>query len=196
MRACWIAVARPVGVLAVTVWFAACQQPAKPRTYEFFMEDGLAREGVLARCNEDRRASVDNQECENARRAAATIGATGESQRSANYERESSRKLEALRDRAARQQQADEQAAAAAKAAEKDAYEAQWRDKNAAPSASGAGPISDNVDDRESLSQLPARPELKIAAIDPPKGDVQPQKPEIEQAAVIPRPFRDSSLQR
>jgi len=160
------------------------------------MEDGLAREGVLARCNQDRRASVDDQECENARRAAATIGATGERERSQNYERESSRKLEALRDRAARQQQADEQAAAAAKAAEKDAYEAQWRDKNAAPSGS-VGPISDNgVDDRESLSQLPARPELKIAAIDPPKADVQPEKPEIEHAAVIPRPFRDSSLQR
>jgi hypothetical protein len=190
-RANWIAVARVVGALAVTVWVAACQQPAKPRSYEFFMEDGLAREGVLARCNQDRKASVDDQECESARRAAAAIGATGERERSENYERESSRKLEALRDRAARQQQADEQAAAAAKAAEKDAYESQWREKN------GAGPISDNgVDDRESLSQVPARPELKIAAIDPPKADVQPQKPEIEHTAVIPRPFRDSSLQR
>jgi hypothetical protein len=196
MRARWIAVARVAGALTVTVWFAACQQPAKPRSYEFFMEDGLAREGVLARCNQDRKASVDDPECESARRAAATIGASGERERSQNYERESSRKLEALRDRAARQQQADEQAAAAAKAAEKDAYEAQWRDKNAAPSGS-TGPISDNgADDRESLSQLPARPELKIAAIEPPKADVQPEKPEIEHAAVIPRPFRDSSLQR
>jgi len=161
------------------------------------MEDGLAREGVLARCNQDRKASVDDQECENARRAAASVAATGEHERTQSYERESSRKLEQMRDRAARQQQAEEQAAAAAKAAEKDAYEAQWREKNAA--ASGAGPISDangGADDRESLSQLPARPELKIAAIDPPKADVQPQKPEIEHAAVIPRPFRDSSLQR
>jgi hypothetical protein len=197
MRARWIAVARVAGVLAVTAWFAACQQPAKPRTYDFFMEDGLAREGVLARCNQDRKASLDDQECENARRAAATIGASGERERSENFERESSRKLEELRDRAARRQQAEEQAAAAAKAAEKDAYESQWRDKNAA-TPSGAGPISDaNAgDERESLSQLPARPELKIAAIDPPKADVQPEKPEIEHSAVIPRPFRDSSLQR
>jgi hypothetical protein len=100
-----------------------------------------------------------------------------------------------MRDRAAHQQQAEEQAAAAAKAAEKDAYEAQWRDKSTA----GAGPISDassGTDERESLSQLPARPELKLAAVEPPKADVQPQKPEIEHAAVIPRPFRDSSLQR
>lgn len=197
LRACSIAVARVVGVLTITAWFAACQQPAKPRSYEFFMEDGLAREGVLARCNQDRKASGDDQECENARRAAAAIGATGESERSQNYERESSRKLEELRDRAGRRQQADEQAAAAAKAAEKDAYDAQWRDKNAAPSASGEGPISDNgADQRESLSQLPARPELKLAAIEPPKADVQAEKPEIEHTAVIPRPFRDSSLQR
>jgi len=195
MRARWIALARVAGVLAVTVWVAACQQPNKPRTYEFFMEDGLAREGVLARCNQDRSASVDNQECDNARRAAAAVGATGDRERSQNYERESSRKLEQMRDRAAHQQQAEEQAAAAAKAAEKDAYEAQWRDKSTA----GAGPISDassGTDERESLSQLPARPELKLAAVEPPKADVQPQKPEIEHAAVIPRPFRDSSLQR
>jgi len=195
MCARWIAVARVAGVLAVTVWVAACQQPSKPRTYEFFMEDGLAREGVLARCNQDRKASVADQECDNARRAAAAVGATGDHERSQNYERESSRKLEQMRDRAARQQQAEDQAAAAAKAAEKDAYESQWRDKGTA----GAGPISDassGADERESLSQLPARPELKIAAVEPPKADVQPQKPEIEHAAVIPRPFRDSSLQR
>jgi len=197
MRARWIAVARIAGVLAVTAWVAACQQPAKPRSYEFFMEDGLAREGVLARCNQDRKASDDDQECDNARRAAATIGASGERERSQNYEKQSSRKLEELRDRAARRQQAEEQAAAAAKAAEKEAYEAQWHDKDS-PQASGAGPISDAGagDERESLSQLPARPELKIAAIEPPKADVQPQKPEIEHAAVIPRPFRDSTLQR
>jgi hypothetical protein len=198
MRARWIAVARFAGVLAVTVWVAACQQPSKPRTYEFFMEDGLAREGVLARCNQDRKA-VEDQECENARRAAAAVGATGEHERTESYERESSRKLEQLRDRAARQQQAEEQAAAAAKAAEKEAYEAQWRDKDAAGQAGGPGPISDasiGADERESLSQLPARPELKIAAVEPPKADIQPQKPEIEHAAVIPRPFRDSSLQR
>ena len=187
MSARWTAVARGAGVLAVAIWLAACQQPAKPRSYEFFMEDGLAREGVLARCNQDRHTSVNDPECDNARRRAA---------RAQNYERESSRKLEELRDRAARKQQAEEQAAAAAKAAEKEAYESQWRDKGAA-SANGAGPISDNgADDRESLSQLPARPELKIAAVEPPKADVQPEKPEIEHAAVIPRPFRDSSLQR
>ena len=81
MRARWIAVARFAGVLAVAVWVAACQQPNRPRGYEFFMEDGLAREGVLARCNQDRKASGDDQECENARRAAASLAATGEHER-------------------------------------------------------------------------------------------------------------------
>jgi hypothetical protein len=202
IRARSVAVARVAGVLAVAVWVVACEQPSKPRSYEFFMEDGLAREGVLARCNQDRKVSVDDQECANARRAAAALAANGEHERAQGYERESERKLAALRDRSARQQQAEEQAAAAAKAAESEAYESQWRGKKA-PSAdvpaAGGDPISDasdRDDGRESLSQLPARPELKIAAIAPPQGDVTPQKPEIEQAAIIPRPFRDSTLQR
>jgi hypothetical protein len=151
------------------------------------MEDGLAREGVLARCNQDREATHGDEECANARRAASTLAAAGESERSATLEKESARKLNALRDRQVRQAQADQDAAAAAKAAADEAYEAQWRDKNA---AGGAGPIADADDQRESLSQLPARPELKLAAVAPPPSDLKPQKPEIEHAAIIPRPFR------
>ena len=154
------------------------------------MEDGLAREGVLARCNQDRQASNGDEECANARRAAATLAAAGESERSASLEKESARKLNALRDRQVRQQQAEQNAETAAKAAADEAYEAQFRDKNA---AGGAEPISDAGDrdvERESLSQLPARPELKLAAVAPPPSDLKPAKPEIEQAAIIPRPFR------
>jgi hypothetical protein len=195
IRARSIAAARVAVALAVAVWVTACEQPKRPRPYEFFMEDGLAREGVLARCNQDRSASVDDQECANARRAAAALGANGERERAQNYERESERKLTAMRDRAAREQQAQEQAAAAAKAAEHDAYEAQWREKNA-PAAGPTSDASGRDSERESLSQLPARPELKVAAIEPPHEDVKPQKPEIEQAAIIPRPFHDSTLQR
>jgi len=155
------------------------------------MEDGLAREGVLARCNQDRQASSTDEECANARRAASTLAAAGESERSVNLEKESARKLNALRDRQVRQARADQDAEVAAKAAADAAYEAQWR-KNAAGGAA-EGPIS-NADDRsverESLSQLPARLELKLAAATPPPSDLKPQKPEIEQAAIIPRPFR------
>jgi len=154
------------------------------------MEDGLAREGVLARCNQDRQASHADEECANARRAAATLAAAGETERSASLEKESERKLNALRDRQVRQQQAEQDAEVAAKAAADAAYEAQWHEKNA---AGASEPISDAGDrnvERESLSQLPARPELKLAAVAPPPSDLKPPKPEIEQAAIIPRPFR------
>jgi hypothetical protein len=181
-------------LLTVAVWLVACDKPVKPRSFEFFMEDGLAREGVLARCNQDRRASVGDEECQNARRAAMTLAAAGENERSANFEKESERKLSALRDHQVRQQQAADDAAVAAKAAADAAYEAQWREKNGgAAGAAGSEPISDAEDrvvERQSLSQLPARPELKLAAVTPPPSDLKPPKPEIEQAAIIPRPFR------
>jgi hypothetical protein len=184
-------------LLTVAVWLVACDKPTKPRTFEFFMEDGLAREGVLARCNQDRRATAGDAECDNARRAAATLAAAGDKERSATLEKESERKLSALRDRQVRQQQVEQDAAVAAKASADAAYEAQWREKNAPSDAAGAadgpGRISDADDrvvERESLSQLPARPELKLAAATPPPSDIKPQKPEIEHAAIIPRPFR------
>jgi len=188
-----IAATRVAGVLSVAAWLVACDTPAKPRSVEFFTEDGLAREGVLARCNQDRRASAGDVECDNARRAAMSLAAEGEGQRNASFEKESERKLNALRNRQVRQEQAEQDAAVAAKAAADAAYEAQWREKNAQGGAAGSEPISDAADpvvERESLSQLPARPNLKLAAVMPPPGDLKPQKPEIEQAAIIPRPFR------
>ena len=192
-RSRWIAAARVAGLLTVAVWLVACDKPTKPRSFEFFMEDGLAREGVLARCNQDRRATAGDEECENARKAAMTLAAAGDKERSVNLEKESERKLSALRDHQVRQQRAEQDAVATAKAAADAAYEAQWREKNSQSGAAGAEPISDAEDrvvERESLSQLPARPGLKLAAVTPPTSDLKPQKPEIEHAAIIPRPFR------
>ena len=48
---------------------AACAPDPEPRTVRDLMENGLAREGVLARCNRDRDATFDGEECANARRA-------------------------------------------------------------------------------------------------------------------------------
>jgi hypothetical protein len=192
-RSRWLAATRVAGLLTAAVWLVACDKPVKLRSVEFFMEDGLAREGVLARCNQDRRATAGDEECENARRAAMTLAAAGENERSADLEKESARKLSALRDRQVRQQQAEQDAATAAKAAADAAYEAQWREKNSQSGAAGSEPISDAGErfvERESLSQLPTRPELKLAAVAPPPSDLKPQKPEIEQTAIIPRPFR------
>ena len=165
-----IAVGRVASLLTVAVGLVACDGN-RPRTYEFFMEDGLARDGVLARCNQDPHATAGDVECENARRAAATLAAAGEKERNASLAKQSERRLSAMRDREVREDQAVQDAAAAEKA------EADAGDRF----------------ERESLSQLPARRELKLAAVTPPQSDIQPQKPEIDHAAIIPRPFRADS---
>jgi hypothetical protein len=177
-------------LLTVAAWLVACDS-GKPRSYEFFMDDGIAREGVLARCNQDREASARDAECDNARRAAATLAAGEDRRSAASLEQESARKLSALRDRQVREQEAEQEAADAAKAAAAADYDAHWRDKNPqADAADSETETDDRFAERESLSQLPTRPELKVAAVAPPRSEIKLEKPEIEQAAIAPRPFR------
>jgi hypothetical protein len=203
--------ARATGILIVAVLAVACeQQAAKPRSFEYFKEDGLAREGALARCNQDRGATADDVECANARRAAVAVAAELEQARSGDLAAESERKLSAMRDRSAREEQAQQNAELAAEAAADAAYEAQWRDPKATPEsgaatgASGAraprfgAPLGsvlpsmrdDTAYNVESLSQVPTRPELELAAVAPPVSEITRPEIEIEQAAIIPR-FRD-----
>src|SRR5690606_10770281 len=111
-------------LLAVAL-FGCAPEPA-PRTVYDFMEDGYAREGVLARCNRDRVASASDKECANARRAAATIALEAERERAEVLKRESEAKLLALREREARRAAAEQEAAAAARLAAEAAYEARW----------------------------------------------------------------------
>jgi len=101
------------------------------------MEDGFAREGVLARCNQNRDASDEDVECVNARRAASVLAADEEQAKRSDRAAQSERKLVAMRDRGARAEQAHQQAEAAAEAASDAAYEARWRD--AKPPAQQAG---------------------------------------------------------
>jgi hypothetical protein len=119
---------------------AGCDQP-QPRSFNDFMEDAIAREGALARCNQDRDATLNDIECANARRAAAALAVRGERERREQLDRESQRKLLALRERAALQEAAAAQAAAAKRAAEEAAYEARWRDptKTADGNVAGSG---------------------------------------------------------
>jgi hypothetical protein len=174
------------------------------------MEDGFAREGVLARCNQSR-DPADDVECVNARRAASAIAAQEDSEKSSDRAAQSERKLVAMRDRSARAEQAQHDAEAAAQAATEAAYEAHWHGaapaqgsgdaKSAAP-AFGAplGQKMPSMSDSaklneiygESLSQVPARPEIELAAVEPPKAEVAPPRVEIEKAAIIPRPFHQS----
>jgi hypothetical protein len=75
---------------------AACAPQPEPRTALEFMEDGLARDGVLARCNQDREATLADAECANARRAAAAVALEAERGREPELERESEVKLAAF----------------------------------------------------------------------------------------------------
>lgn len=104
------------------------------------MEDGLAREGVLARCNQDRAATLDDVECINARRAAAVVALEEERSRAVDLARESERKLIALREQAEREVEAARRAVAEARAAAEAAYEARWRG-----AGRGAGGVSDSA---------------------------------------------------
>jgi hypothetical protein len=207
-----VAVARAASALLVAVVVVGCEAPPSPRSIEDFMEDGLAREGVLARCNTDRVATAGDVECTNARRAAVIVAAESEGERLQALELESQRKLVAMRDRSARQAQAEQEAAAAAKAAAEAAYDAQWRNAGGAargpaanqgaqapafgaplgskmPSMSESRPVDEFAP--QSLSEVPALPELELAAAEPPPNDIAPPQLEIERNAIIPRPFRN-----
>jgi hypothetical protein len=185
---------------------AACQgpQPAA-RTYFDFMDDGIARDGVLARCNQDRDATLNDVECSNARRAAAAIALDQERARSERFARQSERKLAALRDRTVREQQAEEESEAVARADAEAAYERLWRkpDSQQAPAADGATPDSVSafgaplgpllpsiIADDPALSdgRPPSRPPFTAAAIEPPSNAVEIVRPEVrrEDMALVP----------
>jgi hypothetical protein len=172
--------ARATGIVVVAVLGVACEQEAaRPRSFEYFKEDGLAREGALARCNQDRDAAEADVECTNARRAGAAVAAELEQARSGELAAESERKLAAMRNLSARAEQAQQQAELAAQAAADAAYEAQWREV-------------------ASLSQVPTRPALELAAVAPPVSEIARPEIQIEQNAIIPRPFRndDETIRR
>jgi len=112
-----------------------CVDEPRPRSYIEFMEDPIAREGTLARCNQDREATAADPECVNARRAASTAGANSEAARAGQREAESELKRAALRDRIAAQQQAARRAEEAAQVAAEAAYDSQWANSDVSSSA-------------------------------------------------------------
>jgi hypothetical protein len=118
---------RELSTLLALVVLSGCGEP-EPLYYTDFMEDRFAREGTLARCNQDRDASLNDIECANARRAAATIALREERARRALLEQESERKLAELRAEIERQRLMALEAQAQAEAAAREAYEAQWRE--------------------------------------------------------------------
>lgn len=94
---------------------------APPRTTADFLDDPIALEATLARCNADRTRTLRDPECQNAREAAHRISVEEEEQRLRKLEAQSQRKLDELR---ALQRAADE-ARERAEEAERRAEEAE-----------------------------------------------------------------------
>ncbi len=106
-----------VALLAAAAGAALSACSPEPRTYEYFLADKIARDGVLARCDADPVAARADIECAQARRAALAVQLEEERARRAALERESEARIEALRRQYEAERQAREAAAAAAAAA-------------------------------------------------------------------------------
>ena len=205
-----LAAARAAALVVVcAVLCAGCGQH-DARSLQHFMDDAIARDGALARCNQDRDAMRDDIECSNARRAAEAVAVANERARSAGLEIESERKLVALRDRSAIQERGELRAAAAAQAAAEAAYDAQWIDPSAphaqdadggadlnadasaggetrafgppigAPGLTENGQAFDYTVYADYDGQLPPRLTLELAAVTPPASDLRIARPELE----------------
>jgi hypothetical protein len=201
--------------LLVAAAIAACAPPQPgPRSSFFFMEDGIAREGVLTRCNQNRDATLTDEECANARRAAAAIALEAERAREPELARESEAKLLALRQREARRAASEQDTAAAALADAEAAYEARWRNSpgnrsgddpaSSAPVAAFGvplGPVMPSMTESSLFDVYAAgsdplgRRSLEVAAAEPPANDFSIPSPDLELAelAIVPRPFRDDA---
>jgi hypothetical protein len=162
-------------LLAATV--AACAPPPEPRSVLDFMEDGLARDGVLTRCNRNRDETLDDVECANARRAAATLSLEAERAGAANLERESERKLAAVRSHRGSPDSTEAGVAGGAPAF-----------------GTPVGRVMPSMAELDVFAEAAplGRHNVEVEAAEPPANDLEVFTPEIELAdvAVIPRPFR------
>ncbi len=175
---------RPVLVLLAAAVLAACAPRPEPRTISDFMEDGFARDGVLARCNEDADASLD-EECSNARRAASAVALeAGRRERQVELERVSEVKLLAMRER---QQPPGEQDVSASSVpafgAPVGAVMPSMQTASFDVYADGTAPLGKRT--------------LEIEA-EPPANDFEIESPELVQSdlAIVPRPFRADDAPR
>jgi hypothetical protein len=187
--------------------FAGCAKPL-PRTFTQFMEDRIAMEGVLARCNQNRDETQDDLECANARRAAMAIALREERERREELERESERKLAALRAEFERRERVAREAVAEAEAAKLAAYEAQWERKGTDPAAMPDSTTPDSMTPDSTTPDVAAPEGLGSAPVTPapveptPAGSLDAPVPgggatpvvapaQASEASALPRPFKN-----
>ena len=165
--------------MALAGVLAACQgsQPGG-RTFYDFKEDSVARDGVLSRCDKAPNATANDLECIAARRAAAAVAVEQERTRADGLDRQSERKLVALRDRSARQEQGEQ----AAPAAGAPAFGAPLG--GVLPSMSNAT-SADPYDVR-----FPGRPSFELGAVPPPASEVEIVQPTLKPEDVAVHPPR------
>jgi hypothetical protein len=157
---------------------AACAPKSEPRTVLDFMDDGFAREGVLTRCSQNREETLNDAECINARRAAATIALEAERARAPELEQRSEAKLVALRDR-------NPQSEAGAAGGTAPAF------------GSPVGSVLPSMSQEESLgTELLGPHSIEIDAQPPSNDIVIAPSLDVPELAVTPRPFSDGTAQR
>ena len=152
------------------------------------MDDSVAREGTLARCNQNRQETARDIECANARRAASALALIEERERREVLERESERKLAALRTQIERRDRAKRDAMAAALAAAEAAYEAQWASSEEWAEDTEAQPSSVAPEARFGAPiAAPLREQVNPDQIDT---LLETQDTDDTAATAIPRPFQ------
>ncbi|HVJ28895.1 MAG TPA: EexN family lipoprotein [Gammaproteobacteria bacterium] len=170
----------------LAVVLAACAPKSEPRTVFDFMDDGFAREGVLTRCNQNRDETLNDQECNNARRAAAAIALEAERARAPALEQRSEARLAALRDHSP----AGAEPTGNASASDAPAFGSPVG--SVLPSLSP----SPSSDEYAESTELLGRHAIEID-VEPPSNDlVIAPAIAVPELAVVPRPFRDEPAQR
>ena len=165
----------------LAVVLAACAPKSEPRTVLDFMDDGFAREGVLTRCNQNREETLNDVECNNARRAAATLALEAERARAPELEQRSEAKLAALRERQTQDG-------------------AETRDRSPSDAPTFGSPVGSVL---PSISRSPSPDEERLGPhsieidVEPPSNELVIAPPlDLPELAVVPRPFGDEAPQR
>ncbi len=169
-----------VGAVMVLAGLVTACQGSQPggRTFYDFKEDSVARDGVLSRCDKAPDATAADLECIAARRASAAVALEQERTRSDGLDRQSERKLVALRDRSARQEQGEQAATAPGAPA------------FGAPIGNVLPSMSDSASVDPYDVHFPGRPSFDLGEIAPPSSEVEIVQPTLKPEDVAVRPAR------